>query len=143
MALTKKQKAHALIHSVSGTAAAIGGGMAQVPLSDALLLIPLQASMVVAIALIHGRRVQEATATTILGTLGATMFGRAISQLLVGWIPVFGNTVNAGTAAAITETVGWAAYKFFERLGDEPLSDDEVAERAKKWKGDGKPPPGP
>jgi uncharacterized protein (DUF697 family) len=31
----------------------------------------------------------------------------------VGWIPGFGNAINASTAFAITEAIGWAANDIF------------------------------
>ena len=39
--------------------------------------------------------------------------GRAVSQVLVGWIPFVGNAINASTAAALTESVGWLLAKEF------------------------------
>lgn len=50
-----------------------------------------------------------------------SVVGRGASQVAVGWIPGAGNAINATTAFAITEAVGWAAYKYFE--GDDKLSD--------------------
>jgi uncharacterized protein (DUF697 family) len=31
----------------------------------------------------------------------------------VGWLPGFGNAINAATAAALTEAIGWAAEEYF------------------------------
>jgi uncharacterized protein (DUF697 family) len=134
MAFTKKEKVHGIIHGAAVAAAAAGGGMAQLPGSDYLLLMPIQAGMVSAIALVHNRKLTEAGATAVIGTIGATVVGRTVSQFLVGWIPGVGNAINASTAAALTEAVGWSAHKFFENLGDEDLTEDEIRERAKRWK---------
>jgi uncharacterized protein (DUF697 family) len=136
MALTKTEKVHGIIHGAAAAAGAVGAGAAQLPGSDYILLVPIQGGMVAAIALVHGRKLNEATATGIVGTFGATVIGRSVSQVLVGWIPGVGNVINASTAAALTEAIGWFAHKFFEKLGDEDLSDDEVKERAKKFKKD-------
>ena len=134
MAFTKIEKVHGIIHTASASAAAIGAGLAQLPCSDVLLITPVQASMIVGIALVHGRKITEATATMLIGTFTAGMVGRAISQALFGWVPGLGNAWNATTAAALTEAVGWSAHKFFENLGDEPLSEEEMAARAKSAK---------
>lgn len=131
MAFTKKEKIHSIIHTAAATAAGIGGGLAQIPTSDIVLITPVQVGMIVAIALVHGRKVNEATATAILGTGTAGLFGRALSQALIGWIPGFGNAVNACTAAALTEAIGWSAHKFFEDLGNEPMDEDEIRRRMK------------
>jgi uncharacterized protein (DUF697 family) len=130
MALTKKEKVHGIIHSASLAAGAVGAGAAQIPGSDYVLLIPIQAGMISAIALVHGRKLSEAGATSVIGTFGGTIVGRTISQFLIGWIPGLGNAINATTAAGLTEAIGWSAHKFFEKLGDEPLS-KEIKERAK------------
>ena len=41
--------------------------------------------------------------------------GGGLAQFLVGWIPIAGNIINAGTAASITEALGWALAEDFAR----------------------------
>lgn len=132
MALTKKEKVHGIVHGASAAAAAAAAGLAQLPGSDYAILVPIQGGMVAAIALVHGRKLTEAAATGVVGTIGATVVGRTVTQVLVGWIPGVGNAINAATAVALTEAIGWFSHKFFEDLGDEPLTDDEIVERARK-----------
>ncbi|HQP39712.1 MAG TPA: hypothetical protein PLI95_31225, partial [Polyangiaceae bacterium] len=55
----------------------------------------------------------KAAAADLLLTFTATHVGRGISQWLVGWVPGWGNAINASTAAALTEAVGWAADAYF------------------------------
>lgn len=129
MAFSKLEKIQAVIHTAAVTAAGVGAGLAQVPTSDLLVITPIQVGMICGIALVHGRKLTEATATAILGTFAAGMFGRAISQALVGWVPGAGNALNATTAAAITEAIGWSAHKFFEQLGAEHMTDAAVISR--------------
>lgn len=45
----------------------------------------------------------------------AATVGRAAVQVLVGWLPVVGNTVNAVTAGGITEAIGWIVAQEFEK----------------------------
>jgi uncharacterized protein (DUF697 family) len=111
--MTKNEKVHAIIHSASVAAAGVGGGLAQIPCSDALVLAPLQTAMITAIAKVHGHSLSEAAAEKLLATFLASTIGRAISQALVGWIPGIGNAINAATAAALTEAVGWSADAYF------------------------------
>lgn len=120
MALSKSEKIHGIIHGASAAAGAAGAGLAQLPGSDYAILIPIQTAMISAIAMVHGRKISEAAATSMIGTLGGTVVGRTISQVLVGWIPGLGNAINATTAAGLTEAIGWSAHKYFEKLGDEP-----------------------
>lgn len=108
-------RAHALIHAAAATAAGVGAGLAQVPGADAPVLMGLQAALIGALASLRGAPAPELVAAEVLGTLGATMAGRGVSQAVVGWVPAYGNAVNAATAAAITEAVGWAAWEWMEQ----------------------------
>jgi uncharacterized protein (DUF697 family) len=102
-----------IIHMAAAAAAAVGAGLAQVPGSDAPVLVSIQTTMIIAIAQEYGVPVTKAAAADLLLTFTATAVGRGISQWLVGWIPGLGNVINASTAAALTEAVGWAADAYF------------------------------
>lgn len=56
---------------------------------------------------------QRSKCHAIIHTASASTVGRAASQVLVGWIPFVGNAINASTAAALTESVGWLLAKEF------------------------------
>jgi uncharacterized protein (DUF697 family) len=108
------QKVHGVIHTASAAAAGVGAGMAQAPGADAPVICAIQTTMIVAVAELHGASITKTVAADLLLTFSATLAGRGLSQLLVGWIPGFGNAINATTAAAFTEAVGWAASEYFE-----------------------------
>lgn len=110
---TKTKKLHGIIHGTALACAAIGAGFAQVPGSDSAAIVPLQTAMIIAIANEHGVSVGKTAAAELLLTFSATAFGRTLSQALVGWLPGFGNALNAATAAGVTETIGWAASEYF------------------------------
>ena len=109
------EKIHAIIHTASVTAGGIGAGLAQLPGSDMPVLMALQTAMIVAIGHEHGCEITKSHAKSLLLTFPAGYGGRALSQFLVGWIPGYGNAINASTAAGITETIGWAADSHFEK----------------------------
>jgi uncharacterized protein (DUF697 family) len=111
---SKNTKAHGIIHTASTAAAGIGAGLAQLPGSDAPALMAVQSAMIVALADLHGASVTRAAASDLVLTFGATMGGRTLSQWAVGWIPGYGNAINASTAAALTEAIGWTANEYFE-----------------------------
>jgi len=117
-------KIHAIIHTASVTAGGIGAGLAQLPGSDMPVLMALQTGMIVAIGQEHGTDITTTHAKSLLLTLSAGYGGRALSQFLIGWIPGFGNAINATTAASITEAIGWAADAHFE---------NDSAKRPKPW----------
>jgi uncharacterized protein (DUF697 family) len=62
---------------------------------------------------VFGIELNESTAKAALASATATAVGRGISQVLVGWIPGWGNALNASTAFAVTESVGWAVANDF------------------------------
>jgi uncharacterized protein (DUF697 family) len=115
---TRNQKIHGIIHVASASAAGVGSGLAQLPGADAPVLVSIQTAMIVAIAHQHGVEITKALATEVLVGYAATTGGRFVSQLLVGWIPGFGNVINASTAAAITEAIGWAADRYFAKTDE-------------------------
>lgn len=114
--MDKNGRIHAIIHSSSAAAAGVGAGLAQLPGADAPILTGIQTTMIKGIAKIHGFPLvgEEGVVEAIIATGLATMVGRVASQLLIGWIPGVGNAINASTAAAITEGMGWAADAYFE-----------------------------
>jgi len=77
------------------------------------LLMALQTAMIVAIGAEYDCTITKANAKSILLTFPAGYGGRALSQFLIGWIPLYGNAINASTAMAMTETIGWIADAYF------------------------------
>jgi len=103
-----------IIHAFASSAAAVGAGLAQLPGSDAPALVALQSAMILALASDRDVPIGVVAATEMVLGASATVTGRLTSQWLVGWMPGWGNALNAATAAAVTEVVGWAAVRFFE-----------------------------
>ena len=108
-------KCHAIIHTASASAGAIGAGLAQIPCSDNALITPIQLTMTVALGRVFGLELTESAARASLASVAGATVGRAISQVLIGWLPGIGNAVNAGTAAVVTETIGWLLAEDFAR----------------------------
>ena len=118
---TRNQKVHGIIHTASAAAAGVGAGLAQLPGSDSVPLVSIQTVMIVAIASQHGIAIDKALALELIVGFAATTGGRFVSQLLLGGIPGFGNAINASTAAAITEAIGWAADSYFGRTDEKAI----------------------
>ncbi len=117
MKLTKdqKKKCNAIIHAASGLASGVGAGLAQVPCSDSAIITPIQLTMTIALGEVFDIELTQSAAYSAISSVAAATIGRAISQVLIGWIPGFGNAVNAATAAAITEALGWTLVHDFNR----------------------------
>ena len=114
---TRAEKIHGLIHTAAAACAAVGGGLAQAPGSDTAVITPIQVAMVVAVGREHGVPTSGAAAAKLILPFSAAAAGRGISQWLVGWWPGVGNAINAATAAALTEAIGWAADAYFAEDG--------------------------
>ncbi|GHV30384.1 GTPase [Synergistales bacterium] len=113
--------------------AAAAAGFAPVPgVSDALLIIPAQISMIARITKVFGFPFDKAAVTAIVGsfvgTSGATVAGRAIVSNLLKCIPgvgtIAGGAISAATAAALTGVMG-SAYIAAVRAMYETLSDGD------------------
>lgn len=111
----QRTKCHTIIHSASIAAAAVGAGLAQLPVADNTIIVPIQVTMTIALGKIFNQHITDSVANgLVLGSAG-TFFGRSVSQILICWIPVVGNVINATTAAGITEAIGWAITDKFDR----------------------------
>ena len=117
LSMTNKQKleCNAIIHTASISAGAIGAGLAQVPGSDNTFITPIQMGMAVLLAQVFGISLNSTVAKATCASTAAATMGRTASQVLCGWIPGVGNVINAGTAATVTEAIGWAIAHDFER----------------------------
>lgn len=115
----RKDKCYAIIHGAAVTTGAIGAGLAQIPLADSIPITAAQVAMIVAIAKVYDVDLVEGSAKGLLGGFSASVVGRNVAGVLVGWMPIIGNALKASTAAALTEAIGWAAVNHFENLEEE------------------------
>ena len=127
MTKIQKGKCHAAIHAASVAAAGIGAGLAQLPGSDSVPLVAIQVAMTVTLGAIFNIQVTKSAAKgAVLTALAAStgpVVARVATQFLIGWLPGIGNGVNAATAAALTEAIGWLIANEFHK---------EALESAKK-----------
>jgi uncharacterized protein (DUF697 family) len=112
---------HAIIHSSATLASGVGAGLSQIPFSDNVPLMGIQTGMAIGLGKVYGIELSESSAkglarAAIAGMLGPVI-ARGLSQLVFGWVPVYGNAVNASTAGVITEAIGWNLVKVFEDGG--------------------------
>lgn len=115
MTSTETGLCNGIIHSASAAAAAVGGGLAQAPGSDNLIIAPIQLTMAISLGKVFGINLDQSAGKAAVASAAAATVGRAASQVLIGWIPGIGNIINAATAATITESIGWILANEFER----------------------------
>lgn len=94
---------------IHGAAVACGsiGAVPKIPLSDSVLITPIQIGMLISLGGVFNMKLTKSAASSILGSCASAIAGRNLSQLTVGLIPGIGNAVNATTAASLTEAIGW------------------------------------
>ncbi len=99
------------------TAVSVTVGLTPIPVSDIMLLGPLQAMMVGALAYLSGRSWGAKTATEWIGSLGVVgglgLGLRFSAQTIAKLVPVAGNVVSAGVAGAGTTAIGQSAIRYF------------------------------
>jgi uncharacterized protein (DUF697 family) len=123
MTFLQRQKCRRIIHISALAGALVGAGLAQIPGSDNLVLVPIEIIMVISLGSAFGLRLRHSYRTALIVGTAATMIGRGISEFLFGWFPLLGNVFDALTAAAVIEILGWIVAREFEKLaGDLPTS---------------------
>lgn len=108
-------KCHAIIHANSVAAGAVGAGLAQLPASDSIVIIPIQIEMTILLGKVFELEISETAAASLTATSLSTLAGRGISQVLIGWMPGIGNIINCCTAAGVTESLGWIIADMFDK----------------------------
>ena len=111
----QKQIAQVVIKSVTAISAAIGAQ--PIPLADFPILTSLQGTLVASIMHISGREMSVKLAGEFIAALGANIgMGLALregARAMLKFVPVWGNAVSGGVAAAGTYAMGRAASAYF------------------------------
>lgn len=118
----QKKRCHEIIHAASISAAAVGAGAASVPvvgsfiqLFDESAITPIQIAMIVSLGKVFDVSLDKTTAASLLTAMVTAKVGRKVAGFFAGFVPGLGSAVNGGTAASITEGVGWAAVAYFDK----------------------------
>ena len=104
---------------IHGAAAAAGGAaaIAIIPGSDSVAIMPIQVGMITALAdEFEVPWTDAAVRSTLYASLGSIV-GRGGANLVLRWLPVYGQVVRAAVAASVTEGLGWAVVKKLESDG--------------------------
>ena len=110
----KIKKSHAAVATAAATAAGIGA--APIPFADAAVLIPTEITMIASITAFFGFELSKSVITSlvssVVGTAGATFFGRTVVSNLFKLIPgagtVAGGVISGATASLMTTALGEA-----------------------------------
>lgn len=126
----KRKEAMKVISAYSATTAA-SAGLNPVPMSDALLIVPQQIAMAASLAKIYGFGAMEASVMSLLKGQLVTLVGRQVAASLTKFVPILGQLINAGVAAAITGGIGWALTQAYESALRNYLETGEAPDWAK------------
>ncbi|MBR6125234.1 GTPase [uncultured Fibrobacter sp.] len=121
----KEKESQAKKRIIAATAAAATVGASPIPYSDAVILIPIQTGLVLAVLNVYGLKFAGGAAAVagLLTAIGVKNAGKAIAGNLIKMIPgvgsFVGGVINAAVAAAFTAAIGEAtsvfAYKQCEK----------------------------
>ena len=125
-----KTKCEKIIHKAvigAGMAGAGLGGSAAEVLLDNAVIIPIQIAMVVSLAKVFHKKIDEKEATEFIKEVGLNIAGRGAAKWALSMVPIVGNTVNAVTAVKMTEMIGWRAAERMSNLEGHDMSEEEKA----------------
>ncbi len=112
----RDRTARELINMCSYAVAVVS--ISPIPLSDLVLMLPIQTGMVVTVGHIYGRKVDQATAKELILELGATAgVGILARQGVKALLPVFGAVLTIAPAFAFNWAMGRAAMEYFKHPG--------------------------
>ncbi|MBZ5789285.1 GTP-binding DUF697 domain-containing protein [Burkholderia contaminans] len=130
----KKRQAENEVNVAAGLAASAAA--TPIPFSDAVVLVPIQVTMIAKVGVTFGMEFSATTLTTlvtsVLGASAATLIGRTVVSGLLKMIPgagsVVGGAVAATTAGLLTKTLGNAYVAvLFEFCSAHPGEDIDIA----------------
>jgi len=112
----EERKCNAIIH----TASVAAGAMGIIPIgpADTLMITPTQIAMIISLGAVFNIRVSENIAKSLLSGFAASFVGRFVASTLLNFIPFLGWAIKGGTAAGLTEAIGWAAVAHFQDINE-------------------------
>ena len=126
----KQKKSRTVIHLIA--LAAGGVAISPIPVSDVIVLIPMQSSMIIQIGVIYGYKITLKRAKEILAVAGGGIVLRYAFQILVKFLPGAGSIIGPIIAYSGTVALGEAALTYFQ--SGMKATQEEIAEIYKNAK---------
>ncbi|MBK5242523.1 GTPase [Clostridium sp.] len=134
MGLEEKKKYIRKVIIPKYAASAAGIALSPVPLSDSVLLMPLQTTMALHIFDIWGIGKNKQALKALLSTTIISQLGKSVAKLLAGnilkLVPVAGDmaggAINAAVATSITYTLGYAISEICNKYAESILKDGKA-----------------
>lgn len=112
--LPAKEKQAAQIILGASAAASAAAGLNPVPLSDAVILMPIQTGMAAALAKTYGFPALGAASTSLLKAQVLSMLGKQMAASLIKLIPGIGNIINGAVAGGLTAGLGYGLNMLYK-----------------------------
>jgi len=110
----RRDAATKVIHSAAAVAGAVGF-FSPLPGTDAALISPIQAALVLKLTSVYDQRPRGAALKAAGYAAIGQIFGRGSSELLSALLPGVGNVIRSGVAVSVTEAIGWAVVENLEQ----------------------------
>jgi uncharacterized protein (DUF697 family) len=111
---------HTIIHSATVAAGIVGAS--PIPFSDAVLLVPIQTTMIVALYKRNGLTISQGVVKGLLKATLISGFGKSLAGNLFKFIPgvgtIAGGVINTGVAVTFTEFLGFSVAKELHEVED-------------------------
>lgn len=122
-----RRKSHSIIHAASLSAAIVA--FSPIPFSDALLLVPIQLTMMARLHKLFGKTWSKSLGKSLSREFVMVGLGRSAVGNVLKFVPVVGTVtgaaINASVAVTLTEALGWVTVKMLndgEDIFDQAMS---------------------
>ena len=105
--LSAKERQAVKIILATSAAASAAAGLNPVPLSDSLVLLPIQMGMAAGLAKTYGFPALGSASTALLKAQIMSMLGKQMAASLIKLIPGVGNIINGAVAGGLTAGLGY------------------------------------
>jgi len=113
----RMKKATKIIDDIAKTATTTAV-FSQIPGMGVATLSTLYSDMAKKIAALFNQKLDAQTARTLV-LAGCNRHANTIfEKSVLGWIPLFGNAINAKMTFDLTKNVGWFFYDYFDKMAD-------------------------
>ncbi len=124
----KRKAATELTDNISKLNAAIS--LQPLPIADFFLLTPIQVSLVIKIARIYGKEIDDQVIQESILTIIKGLLARTFTRSLLKFIPFLGAPISFFTSYIVTQSIGITAIKLFE--SNQEINMDVVKETFEK-----------
>ena len=118
MTSSEREKCQYIIHSAATAAATSAALLSQLPSVDNMPLMCILSTMTVSLGMVFDANISEHVAKQIatkeLSDFLVLWVVKYIAAWTIGWLPFFGNAINASLSFALVEGGGWNTANLFD-----------------------------